>query len=363
MCGGVVKLVVCWSDISGYMAACWRAFAEIEGVDLFVVARKPQDVGSMAPFADNLMMGLNYRFISDDETVDPTMVASLVESLNPDVIMIAGWFLPAYVRLALSPHLADKRFIMTMDTAYRGSLRQRLAPVKLASFLRRIHRVLVPGERAWQMASRMGFAEAQICRGMLGYDSKSLSPVYERRLSQGPWPRRFVFMARYAKEKGIEDLLEAYRIYRGKSKDPWSLECCGAGPMREKIRAAVGVSDRGFVQPTNQPDVWLNSGAFVLSSRREPWGVAVLEAAAAGLPLLCTEACGAAAELVRWPYNGKTVATSNPESLAAGMSWIEQNYHNVPEMGRHSKELAEAYTAEMWGQRIHLICTELMQAG
>src|SRR4051812_29726203 len=33
-----MNVVFCWSDISGYMAACWRALAAIEDVRLFVIA-------------------------------------------------------------------------------------------------------------------------------------------------------------------------------------------------------------------------------------------------------------------------------------------------------------------------------------
>ena len=33
-----MKVLFCWTDISGYMAACWRALASREGVDLHVLA-------------------------------------------------------------------------------------------------------------------------------------------------------------------------------------------------------------------------------------------------------------------------------------------------------------------------------------
>ena len=32
-----MRIVICWSHVSGYMAACWRALAATPGVDLFVL--------------------------------------------------------------------------------------------------------------------------------------------------------------------------------------------------------------------------------------------------------------------------------------------------------------------------------------
>ena len=49
-----------------------------------------------------------------------------------------------------------------------------------------------------------------------------------------------------------------------------------ARDQRDEIVAWEGVSDIGFVQPSELPRVFLEHGAYVIASRYEPWGVAIV---------------------------------------------------------------------------------------
>jgi hypothetical protein len=49
-----MKVVVCWSHVSGYMAACWRALAATPDCEVFVVAFGPE---GDAPFDPAVMRG------------------------------------------------------------------------------------------------------------------------------------------------------------------------------------------------------------------------------------------------------------------------------------------------------------------
>jgi glycosyltransferase involved in cell wall biosynthesis len=69
------------------------------------------------------------------------------------------------------------------------------------------------------------------------------------------------------------------------------------------------------------------------------------------LPVICTEACGSAVELIRPYYNGIPVATGDPDSLASAMRWMHDHSDRLPQMGRRGTELAAAYSAQAWAQR------------
>ena len=88
-----------------------------------------------------------------------------------------------------------------------------------------------------------------------------------------------------------------------------------------------------------------------MPSRYEPWGVAIAEAAAAGLPILCTEACGASVELVRPYYNGLIVPTDDAQSLADAMIWCHAHRDRLAEFGERGRSLAAAYSADVWAER------------
>jgi glycosyltransferase involved in cell wall biosynthesis len=188
-------------------------------------------------------------------------------------------------------------------------------------------------------------------RGVYGYDDQRLGYVLEERLQN--WPRNFLYVGRYVHEKAIDLLLDGYARYRDVIEDPWPLTCCGRGNMAGAIAGAAGAVDSGFVQPDQLPGMLLRHGAFILVSRFEPWGVALAEAMASGLPAICSEACGASVELVRHQHNGLIIPTDNPKALAEAMAWMHMHYDRLPEMGRHAREFAIPFAAQGWAQRWH----------
>jgi glycosyltransferase involved in cell wall biosynthesis len=360
-----VKVVICWTHISGYMAACWRALASRGEVDFRVIGFKSNVSGLDIKFQDDVVAGLDVRLMSPDEIDDPDFVRAQVVQHDPDIVVLPGWAYRSFRKLVEAPELRRARFVMTMDTPYQGSLRQTLGRYKIAGYLGHIDRVIVPGERAWQLARYLGVSEEKIRRGQYGVDYTTLAPLIEQRRSQpGGWPRRFLFTGRYTEEKGLDILLRAYRAYRDSVNDPWALTCCGTGNLESLFGdAPPGVNNMGFVQPSQLPHVMVDHGTFVLPSRFDPWPLVIVESCAAGLPVIHSDACGSAVELVRPYFNGIGVATGNVDALVSAMRWCHENHEKLPDMGARGQALAAAYSAEAWATRWTRMFQELSDAG
>jgi glycosyltransferase involved in cell wall biosynthesis len=355
----MVRVVICWVGLSGYLAACWRALAARGDVQLSVITFSPS--GRATPFdVERLTDGFACRVLDERERGDAELILSLAADARPDVVVIAGWAHGPYRRLPFARRLRGARFVMGMDTPWRGTARQRLARVLLRRYLNRMDLVVVPGERSWQYARALGVSEARVRRGVYGVNVEQMSPVTTRRQSAPDgWPRRFLFVGRYARNKGLDLLLEAYASYRVSVPDPWSLTCAGTGPLKPLLVHAPGVADVGFVQPADLPDVLARHGTFLLASREDPWPLVIVEAAAAGLPVVCSEACGSSVEMVRPYYNGITVPTGDVAALARAMRWVHAAHARMPEMGRRSEALAAAYGAGAWAERWHGMLSEI----
>ena len=100
----------------------------------------------------------------------------------------------------------------------------------------------------------------------------------------------------------------------------------------EKLIAKLGVT---VDMPGWQDDVpaFLTSLAlFVSAARSEPFGLAIVEAMAAGLPVIATASEGAL-EIIEDGHNGKLVPTSNPESLARVINDLLDNPHERSRLG------------------------------
>ena len=341
-----MKIVFCWSMISGYMAACWRELAARPGIDLHVIAHQS---GGNTAFQSNLLEGISHRLLSPAEEHDVSAIESLAVEQAPDVVAMTGWWLKAYRRLVHSRRLARTKFIMGIDSPWRTEA-QFLTRFRYGSTLRRVDHFMVAGERSWQYVTRLGVPPDRISRGMYGVDVSALTSAHRLR-AVAPWPRQFLAIGRYQPEKAIDVLVNGYRLYRNEVDEPWPLICCGRGPDANLLQGVEGIVDRGFVQPSDMVDVLASSGCLVIPSRFDPWPLALVEAAASGLPVICTDACGSAVEVVRPAFNGVVVPSENPRALAGAMRTVHERESELHAWGERSHQLAAAYSTTVWADR------------
>ena len=353
-----MRVVLCWAEVAGYSAACFQALSRRPGLDLHVL--HPERLLSRPnPFnVVPLLDGVSHEMFDTSRPDIDAYLLGAVAARQPDVVALCGWIYWPYTRLVHAKPLGHARLLLGMDTPWRGTIAQRLARVRLSSFAGGLDLVVTAGERASEYARRIGIPDSRIRTGFYGFDYRRYAAAATRRRS--PWPRRFLFTARYAPEKDLVTLLRAYEAYRAEVADPWLLTCAGAGPEAYRLQRVNGVTDAGFMQPAQLTDLFASHGAFVLPSRFEPWGVVIAEAAAAALPVVCTTACGAAADVVRPYYNGVVVPDQDVAALTRALRWIHDHETTLAEIGRRGQALAEAFSAEAWAERWHQYMLEVV---
>jgi glycosyltransferase involved in cell wall biosynthesis len=129
-------------------------------------------------------------------------------------------------------------------------------------------------------------------------------------------PERFIlYVGRLVARKGVEDLLEAHRQL---SAVP--LVVVGDGPLRDKVATAPNVRWLGFRSPIELQSIYGVAALVVVPSRDEPWGVAVNEALAAGVPVVASDAVGASVDLITPGMNGLVFRSGDIEHLAESMT-------------------------------------------
>jgi glycosyltransferase involved in cell wall biosynthesis len=148
-------------------------------------------------------------------------------------------------------------------------------------------------------------------------------PQVEGYVDPGP----VVFAGRHIPEKRVPALIPAL----ARLPDVRA-EIYGDGPERERVQSLIRshglagrVSAPGFV-PHEQVDAALRSAlCLVLPSRREGYGLVVVEACAAGTPaVVVTDPDNAAVELIEEGVNGFVAPSASPEDLAEAIVRVRE---------------------------------------
>jgi glycogen(starch) synthase len=142
-----------------------------------------------------------------------------------------------------------------------------------------------------------------------------------------PFDRFVLAMGRVVEKKGFDLLIDAFRMVSQTDSD-LGLVIGGDGAARPELErqvAAAGLEKRvvlpGRFSRANVRWALSHAAAFVLPSRVEPFGIVVLEAMAADVPVIVSSR-GGATEIVRDDIDGVVVDPTDRSALAAAIESV-----------------------------------------
>jgi glycosyltransferase involved in cell wall biosynthesis len=176
---------------------------------------------------------------------------------------------------------------------------------------------------------------------------------------------KFLFVGRPGREKGLRVLTEAWRttglrappaalvLVGARSNPPWVRAGGAAGDVQD---ARDGILRVGSVAPVELRSLYAACDVLVVPSIatatfREPWGLVVNEAMNRGLPVIASDAVGAAAGgLLRDGHNGVVVPAGDSNALAAAMSRLAGDPALRARLGEAGARDVGAYTYDAWAE-------------
>ncbi|GEM_PF-451651 len=191
------------------------------------------------------------------------------------------------------------------------------------SLLRRAERVRVVSERVKEHLVERGISMGKIDVIPVAQDVEKLRA---RPLTSFSDHRTFTFVApcRFVPQKGLDLLLEAFVLVREHGIDA-RLCIIGSGPRESWLRDTIRKQNLEQVAEVRGwkalEDLWEDAQAFVLSSRYEGWGRTIVEAMAAGIPVITTDV-GCVGSFFRREIDGFVVPVGDADALAASMERV-----------------------------------------
>jgi glycosyltransferase involved in cell wall biosynthesis len=170
-------------------------------------------------------------------------------------------------------------------------------------------------------------------------------------------------VGRLDREKGVDLAIRALALLPPEV----TLTVIGAGPEREELERLAGreaygrVRFAGFLPQARVAEWYAAADAVVLPSRSEQWGMVLNEAAAASLPIVASDAAGAAHELVEPGGNGFRFPSDDLPALEAALRRLVEDSGFRRLAALRSKELSRRFEPEAWAESVARLASDLVR--
>jgi glycosyltransferase involved in cell wall biosynthesis len=288
-----------------------------------------------------------------------TAVRSLIQRFRPDVVHSAtefmiGWTGQREAARHGLPAVSSYHTDFSRYTEAYGVPRLRPAVQRyLARFHRRSARVYTPGMVARDELAALGVSRVEVWgRGvdLVQFNEAQRNPATVR--LPGVDPEAFVFLhvGRLAAEKGVDRILDAYRLASSSlaGRRPVHLIVAGDGPVLPALRGAApaGVTFLGNLDRLKAlPALYASADAFLFASHTETLGLVILEAMASGLPVIAAPA-GGVADHLRHEENGLAYPPGDVTAMAEAIERLATNPALRTRLAQGARRTAEALSWE-----------------
>ena len=154
----------------------------------------------------------------------------------------------------------------------------------------------------------------------------------------------FLFCGQMIERKGIDLLLDAF-VRLQESGTRAKLVLAGrASSLTRNLPPEIELA--GFQSPEDLPTLFARADVFVLPSRHDGWGVVINQAIGAALPVISTDAVGAAVDLVEHETNGLIVPPGEVAPLTEAIRKLAEAPLMRQRMAKASAEKARDLTPE-----------------
>lgn len=251
--------------------------------------------------------------------------------------------------------LEERSRLATLDYRRRKglpiSLKSRYSPLTVvwqaAYAVRHATHVICSNSEDVEYLRQAGVPTDRLTRHHSGVESEFL--IAGQNLPALAQRRGLLFLGAWLHRKGTLDLVEAankvlaefpqtHLTVAGCMTDESTVQQAFNPAVRQQIRVIPAIADnRRLIE------VYANHAVFVLPSYFEGQPLAMIEAAALGLPIVTTNVCGML-DFVRPGENGLTVPVADPQALAAALRRLLADPALTHRLGENARQLAQQHT-------------------
>ena len=314
-----------------------------------------KDFGIKRNWNIDLLSGYDFEFLENTSCttlsnsfigVNNPDIIRRIKEYNPTAILVYGW--KHYSHFTVLRYFKDKVPILfrgdstTLDDASRISLYNAIKYHFLRWIYRHVDYVMSPGKASDQYFQKVGVPERNIITVPHSVDNERFSLFTEKenlRLDElkkelliSSTDFVFLFAGKFIEKKNPLLLIKAFELLANRN-DNVKLLLVGNGNLEMEMRNRVAslpdaISKRIVFQSFQDQQVmklmYRLANIFVLPSKgpSETWGLSVNESLASGTPVIVSNKCGCAFDLVHHNINGLIFESNNLDDLVDKMKLV-----------------------------------------
>jgi glycosyltransferase involved in cell wall biosynthesis len=327
----------------GYNIPVFKQYVENHNSEVHVIH---WDHKKLTPYRAPKLFNVTYYKRSE---YSKKQLKKLAQNIKPDIVFVSGWQDIGYLSLAYNFRKDGIPVVVGFDDQWDGNIRQRVASFYPYLLNRYFSHAWVAGPYSYEFARNLGFKKNQIIFNLYSADIDLFNKYYSNTINirSNKYPHQFLYAGRFEHIKGIDLLINSWNNLKEKRKD-WKLCFIGNGSLEQSLIQQKEIIVKNFLQPEQLISEVEKTGCFILPSRIEPFALVLHEFSAAGLPIICSDVCGAAPVFVTPKYNGYIFKANDLNSLESKMiKIINSSDEELIAMSVNSHKCSQKINPEM----------------
>lgn len=287
-----------------------------------------------------------------------------INKFKPDVVNLPGYYEPAMNLVLFYCRFKGIKVVISADSTegdnpnvwWREALK-RFIVTKAQGFF-------CYGSKSAEYIYKLGMKPKHILVANNAVDNQRVESVYkeaifDRKNSKEAYNLRkynFIYVGRLISVKNLDNLLAAYKPL---ADSEWGLIILGDGSEEEKLKHYVAENHLEGVRFIvgqawyDVPKILALGDVFILPSYSEPWGLVVNEAMACGMPVIVSNKCGSAYDVVQEDQNGYTFDPYNVAELTNVFNKFVEEPDKIAMFGKKSREIIKRFSPEQVAEEMY----------
>jgi glycosyltransferase involved in cell wall biosynthesis len=234
-------------------------------------------------------------------------------TFKPDVINLTGYADPGTLLILIFAKIIGIKTIMTNESIYSQrlhtkSIKQYFINLYKGLILRCTDGFLSYGIKSNDYLYRFGISKNRIYSFLNAFDRSKFNVNEVSQTNIQEKPNYLLFVGRLSEEKNLVSLIDLARRFKADSYN-CTIKIVGDGPEYNDLhdmvnRELLPIQLEGAKNWNQLNAIYTSALAFILPSLNETWGMVANEALEMGIPVICSDVCGCADDLVINEFNG-----------------------------------------------------------